>query len=368
MNIKNLKINPVFLSLVLFVTITFAQNSGIHGNIQLQATKTIWGTDNNFDQLFGRVNLIWAFNEDTTFSSLIQVRAYPAGFGYEKLIGASYLPEDTVPAKVPVVARKDPPNNDLLTLQIYQAWIRYKFPDFDIRVGRVVSEDTKSLHFGNYLDCPPGGTFTLSRAGIHNAVEGYKVFGPFDTKVHLGLTDVLGNRGFLRVYETLRPTDNFGIGIGYRANIFDLVHYDFNDSNTNLIHRFALSIDQKINPDLSIYLESSLSHARVGENQDPVPVLVSLNYTLPSRLKSFLKEKFKIPDLLDVFRAEYEYLYNRKSFDGSYKGIDKDFLWNVYGEKTWLKRMHFQGGLFAAPTKKRAYNVGFGLRFTSEIN
>ena len=344
------------------------ESSGIHGNIQIQAAKTLWGTDNNFDQLYGRANLMWAFQEDSTFSSLIQVRAYPAGFGYEQLIGASYNPQDTTKFKVPVIAQKKSPETDLPVLQIYQAWIRYKFPDFDIKVGRLITHNTKSLHFGNYLDSPSGGTFTLSRHGIHNALEGYKVFGIFDTRAHLGVGDLLGNRGFLRVYETIKPSRNFSFGLGYRANIFDLVHYDYNDSNTKIIHRIAANIDYDLSQNLNLYMEAGWIHERDASSKDPLPSLISINYTLPSVFKKMLKNKFKILDVLDKIRVEGEFLYNRKDFEGSYSGIDKNFLWNIYGEKTWLKRMYFQGGIFAAPTRSHRHNVGIGARFTSKIN
>ncbi|MFC1585877.1 hypothetical protein ACFL5V_10050, partial [Fibrobacterota bacterium] len=369
---KEADVKKIFIlfSLLLSAGITFAQEDpGIHGDIQIQSTKTIWGTDSIFDQLFGRANLQWAFEEDTTFSSLIHVRAYPAGFGNEKLIGASYFPEDTSRvATVPAVARQEAPNSAIPTIQIYQAWIRYKFPDFDIRVGRMITANTRSLHFGNYLDCQPGGTFTLSREGIHNALEGYKVFGKFDTRAHIGVGDVVGNRGFLRVYETMSFTDRFKLGLGYRVNLFDMVHYDFNDDELRLTNKLALAIDYHMHPDWNLFMEAGWSHRKDDGNKDPIPAMVSLTYTLPEGLKSYLKSKFKILDVVDVMRAEAEYLYDRQSYQNSYQGIDMDLLWNLYAEKTWLKRMRFQGGIFAAPTEKRWYNVGAGVRFTSLIN
>jgi hypothetical protein len=354
--------------------VSLAQKGGIHGNLQIHTIKTFWGSDNNFDQLFGRANLMWAFQEDTTFSSLIHVRGYPAGFGYEKLIGAAYLPQDTACVHetgedcIPVLAKGQSPAPDRPTIQIYQAWIRYKFTDFDLKVGRMITENTRSLHFGNYLDCEPGGTFTLARQGIHNALEGYKVYGVFDTRAHLGVGDLKGNRGYLRVYERMKPTENFALGLGYRVNVFDLVKYGINDTDANLTHKLALSLDCRIHTYLNLYMESAWSHRRFDDTKDPVPVLLSLGWTVPKQLKTWLKDEIKIPDVLDLLRIEGEYLYDRKSYANSYQGIDADFLWNVYGEKTWLKRMYFQGGVFAAPKAERTYNVGIGIRFTSKIN
>ncbi|MBF0433145.1 MAG: hypothetical protein HQK83_17835 [Fibrobacteria bacterium] len=367
----------VIVSLCL-IPVVFANQTppGIHGNIQIHAAKTLYGIDANLDQLYGRANLMWAFEEDSTFSSLIQVRAYPSGFSYERLVGASYIAPNgaegsSLDQKVPAIARRSPSNSDLPTIQIYQAWIAYKFPDFNLKLGRLITQNTKSLHFGNYLDCDPGGSFTFSREGIHNALEGYKVFGVTDTRAHIGVGDYMGNRGFLRVYETIRPSSAYSINLGYRINMFDLIHYYPHDSSVVMNHRLVLATDITPHKDLNMFLEAAWLYSEDSETDETIsliPVTLSINYTLPKALKSFLWKKMLIPDVLDAFKVECEYMYDRKASPGAYSNIDQDFMWNLYGEKTWFKRMLFQGGLFAAPTIKRAYNVGIGVRFTSKIN
>ncbi len=340
--------------------------SSLHGNLQIQAAKSLEGVG-NVDQVYGRANLWWSYEEDSTFSSIVQVRAYPAGFGYEPLLGGSFREGDTTRYQfnsvTPAIPNQWANNPSNATIQVYQAWIRYRFPDFDIRAGRLMTSDTRSLHFGNYLDFAPGGHLTFSRDGIHNAVEFYKSFGIFHTKVHLGVADAVGDRGFIRFFETITPKEGVKVNLGYKSNVFNIIKYDFNDdANLQLTNIVDASMDYEINPFLNLFLESSWSHIK-GNERDPIPVLLAVDVQTSSVFKSV-----GLPVLVKFMRFEAEYLQNRSKFAGPYAGVDQDILWNVYGEQTWLKRMRFQGGLFAAPTTTDAYNVGIGLRFTSDIN
>ncbi len=339
-----------------------ANSSGIHGNIQIQAAKTLEGKG-NVDQVYGRANLMWAYNEDSTFSSLVHVRAYPAGFGYEPLIGGSFIEDkEKWNFKTPAITSQQPAN-DLPTWHVYQAWIKYRFPDFDIRLGRLLTDNSHSLFFGNYLDITPGGTFTLGRHGIHNAVEFSKGFGIFNTRAHLGVGDYVGNRGFLRLFEEITPTEKISLGLGYKINVFDLIHHDINEDESMLTNSLVANFKLKAHPLIFLFGEVGWSHLKGNDDGDPIPVMAGFDIITSPILK-----KLNLPDVLDFFRVEMEYLYDRKIHSGFYKGVDQDFQWCVSGDQTWLKRMHFQGSLFGAPTADKKGNMGIGLRFTSEIN
>ncbi len=338
---------------------------GIRGDIQIQTSKTLNGKG-NVDQLYGRANLKWAFAEkaekQTLFSSLVHVRVYPSGFGFEPLLGASFN-KSTTNATSPAISTQTPPNEAIPTLQIYQAWIQYRFSDFNLRVGRLVTNDTKSLHFGNYLDFAPGGQLTFSRDGLHNALEFYQPYQNFMTKILLGIGDSKGNRGFFRFHEKISINYRLSLNLGYRVNVFDLIHYDWNDSAAQLRNTLTFGGEMKFSKTIEGYLETSWSHLKGQDHSNPIPLLLGLDYKLSEN-----KSMAKIVALPDKIRLELEYISDRKIHYGPYNGIDQDVLWNVYFEKTWLKRMFFQISAFAAPSKEDVYNAGLGVRFTSKIN
>lgn len=355
---------PIVLLVIFFFCAASGMDmSGIHGNIQIQSAKSVYGAG-NVDQVWGRSDLWWAFEEDSSFSSLIQVRAYPAAFGYEPLLGASFAGRgDYLPTGSPAIANQKAPSDQSSTIQIYQAWVRYRFPDFDVRVGRLITNEQRSQHFGNYLDYQPGGFFTLSREGVHNAFEFYKGMGMFLSQVHFGVGDALGNRGFVRFYERVTPVENLRLGFGYKVNIFDFLHYDINQDTLPLRNTIDLSADWQFSPVAAAYAEVSWSHEKGATGPDPLPILAGIDLKPAALIQSF-----GLPVVLQGLRFEVEYLQDRKASRTAYAGVDRDLLWNIYAEQSWRKRMRFQGGIFAAPTAGHPANVGLGLRFTSDIN
>lgn len=60
------------------------------GDVQIQAQKTLWndGPKDNLSDLWGRVNL-GAKLADSNAQAMINIRAFPEGFGYEALNSAS---------------------------------------------------------------------------------------------------------------------------------------------------------------------------------------------------------------------------------------------------------------------------------------
>lgn len=344
-------------------SVLLALGSDIKGSLEIQTAKTVYGSG-NVDQVFGRVNLQWAFSEDSTFSSLVHLRGFPGGFGYEPMIGASYLPGEYQFIN-PAIINLPSPDSVLPTIQIFQAWVKYRFTDFDIRVGRLLTENSESKHFGNYLDISPGGSFMSARVGVHNAVEFTSKYNNLTTQVHLALGDVVGNRGYLRVSESIQASPQLSFFLGVKSNIFDLIHYDVTEDDANLKTTLNASTGYTLNSLARIYLEGGWSIAKNDDNKDDhiFPALVSLRlYT-----SDFWKQ-LQLPVVFEKLVVESEYLYNREKLPTLYKGIDQDFLWNLHFEKTYYKRMFLEASLFAAPTPKYLWNTGLGLRFSSQIN
>ncbi len=353
-----------FFTAALAASVCWAGSSDLRGSIQIQSSKALMGGFGNVDQVFGRANMLWSFEEDSTFSSLIHARAYPAGFHHEPMQGAGWVTDSSLSWPIPVIVNQEPTSSGNPTWHIYEAWIRYKFTDFDIRIGRMITHETKSLHFGNYLDLPNGGSFTLGRIGVHNSLEFFKVYGMFHTRVHLGLGDTKGDRGYLRFHETITPLQNLKIGLGYKINIFDLVNFSPDEDEAQLKNIITAHVDYQLNPLIGVYGEGSWSHVKGdADERDPIPVTAGFSLSTQTILK-----ELEVPPVLDELRMEMEYLNDRHLKRGPYNGLEKDFLWNIYLSKVWLKRMHFEGGMFAAPNSRDLDDIGVGLRFTSSIN
>jgi len=357
------KMKRVLLALLVLVWQISLAETKLQGNIQIQTSKTLEGK-NNVDQLFGRSNLYWSFIEDSSFSSLIHIRAYPSGFGFEPQLGAMFEGPQG-PFASPAIPNQAAPDTLSALIQIWQAWVRYRFPEFEIRIGRMVTTGKESKHFGNYLDLSPGGTYMAGRDGIHNALEFFNIYGPFTTQAHLGVGDVLGNRGYLRLSVQYQATPQLLLSAGEKSNIFDFIHYEINDEKNILMNTLSFGVGYQAHQALRMSLETASIYYRSEDLKYPLQFPVTTALTLDTKS---LFPNLPVHKALDLMRFELEYLYNRKDQKTSYQNIDADLLWNVHFEKRIFKRMFLEASIFAAPTHKHPSNTGAGIRFSSEIN
>lgn len=311
----------------------------LKGSIDIQAQKRLHDLDaeprNNLDQLYGRFNFGGAYASDD-FNAGINIRAYPAGFGYEVLTGAAF---DTTGQGDVLESRQSLPK-----FQVEKAWVEYKSNPLSLRLGRWWTSTTRTFHFGNYLAQNPGGNF-MARVAYHNAAEFSFTTGPLSSSIMLCAGDRNLNTGYLRVYEQITVAESFHAGIGYRSNVFDAIH----DDQAEIENRFALLADYAVMPKLMPYFEAGILQDLSGDDaQWQVPVLVGTS--LPAG------------PVADMLAAEVEYVNDRQV-----QGEDKPVEFNLYMVKNLGAHAKIRAALFSDPAGTSPLDLKVGFRFSGSI-
>jgi hypothetical protein len=250
----------------------------LHGSVQIQAQKELFDSEenNNLDQFYGRANFGATYiGED--ISGSINIQAFPAGFGYEVLTGATFE-QDTV-----IEERSGIPN-----FQIDDAWMMHSAGGVDVRVGRFSKTTSKTYHFGNYLNQDPGGRF-MGRVATFNAIEVHTKFDIVSSSVILAAGDKNLNTGSLRIYEEIGVSEDLTFGFGYYGNIFDLVR----DEDAVLENRFSVVGDYIILPRLIPYFEVGVLEDTETDEWN-VPLMIGCSFPINE-------------DILDILALEMEY-------------------------------------------------------------
>lgn len=304
------------------------------GSFQLQMQKAFWdnNSDNNLDDFFGRINFGSSFKAGD-FQTLINIRAFPVGFGYEALTGAAF---DTATDKLTLTKTK------VANFQVEQAWFKYVWPLVEIRLGRFFTTTSKYLTLGNYLDMNPTSGFQ-SRIAYHNATEFTLKTGILTSNVTLGTADASLNTGYLKIYESVSPMKQMTVAAGYSGNVFDVV---YNDGAT-VTNRFDFLANYEILKGLCPYIELGIIQ-RSNKIDYDVPFLVGCSVPAGKVLTSLA--------------IEMEYLADRKV-----KKEDKPVLVSLYMDKKVGTRTRFQAGLYSDPQSTKTFDLKFGLRMTASL-
>jgi hypothetical protein len=316
----------------------------LNGSVQVQAQKALW--DNkakvNLDEFWGRANLGATFKTDR-FSSVVNIRAFPEGWGYEPLTGLTVRDStDTISLATS--------QTQIAKFQIEQAWVKYTWTLLDLRVGRFFTTTSKTFSLGNLLDQNPGTGFQTKLA-YHNALEGVLRTGPTATSVLLGAGDKNLNTGYLRIMTTATLLKKaLVVKAGYRANVFDRI----NNKNAVVYDNFILGADYEIIKGVRPYFELGILDNTKGAVQkniaDSTVVPLVIGTTIPAG------------KLLNALVAEIELLGNRVIAKK-----DVPILWNLYIDKIFNNYARFQFGLFSDAAGD-AGKVRIGLRYTASIN
>lgn len=317
------------------------------GSIQMQAQKAFWdnnapGTNgNNLDDFWGRANFGAQFKADD-FSSNLNIRAFPEGWGFEPLTGLS-IKDSTASISKTQIAK----------FLIEQAWVCYKFNAItQLRLGRYSTTTSKSIVMGNLLDQNAGPSFQ-GKIAYHNAIDVTVNTGCLSSNVLLGAGDKNLNTGYLRIYESaaLLPEKQLNLGAGFKANVFDLAH----DSNAIVMPRFAVTGDYEIIKSFKPYFEVGIldTSSKKGESAFIVPFV--LGTTIPAG---------KIFNTLGV---EVEVLSGRTAKDSDGKKQDLPLHWNCYVDKKFGTRTRLQAGIYSDGAGSSAGDIRFGLRYTGAL-
>ncbi|MDG5816352.1 hypothetical protein QA601_14750 [Chitinispirillales bacterium ANBcel5] len=305
----------------------------IHGNIQIQARKELYdnGATDNLDQFWGRANLGVTVRGEA-LSGRINIRAFPAGFGFEVLTGATF---DTTGQGSVTGEKTGIPN-----FQIENAWIQHTRGNLSTRVGRFSHTTSQTLHFGNYLYQDPGGRF-MARIAYFNALELSAQTGPLLSSVIFAAGDRNLNTGSLRIFEKLTIAENLNIGVGYFANIFDLVH----NSDAEIINRFTLTGDYTLTNGLMPYLEVGIIE-NGGDNSWDVPLTIGC----------------KIPagTVVDFLALEMEYSPETIREDNPV-GV------NLALVKRFNNHASFNVGISSSTYAESFGDLAFGVRYTGSL-
>ena len=332
-----------------------APSLDLTGSIQIQAIKALWdnapvgGNRNNLDDFWGRINF-GAKYTTPEFSSTINIRAFPEGWGYEVLSGLAVKDStDTIHLAQSKSA--------IARFMIEQAWVKYTITklignfDMSLRVGRSYTSTSRSLHFGNYVDQNGGGSFQ-GKLAYHNALDFSFVNGPVTSSVLFGATDKNLNTGYLRLYEKYAVVDStFMLGVGYRANIFDGAY----DSRAAIQSRFSFTGEFTMRQGVKPYFEVGVIDTSKTQNQTVFITPVQLGIAIP--VSTYLNTL--------IIEAEIQSGRTVKDRDGNFQNAS--LQWNVYIDKKVGSRTRFQAGFFTDPNGSSASAVEFACRFTGSL-
>lgn len=324
------------------------------GSVQLQMQKATWdnvkpGTkSDNLDELWGRVNFGAKFKADG-FSSEVNIRAFPVGFGYEALTGLTVKDStDTISLTVK--------KTGIEKVQIEQAWVKYSWGIADLKIGRMSTITGRSVTLGNYLDLDPGTAFQ-GKVGYHNALEFTAKKEISTTTIMLGAGDAKLNTGYLRIWEQVVPFKGSTLAAGYRSNVFDLGY----DENAFIDNRLSFTGDYEIMKDFKPYVEVGIikKAARTSTQEDSSFVPLLFGSTIPTK------------GFLNTLGVEIEYLKDRKGVDiqktGAAAVTKKPVVFQIYADKKFGTRTRLQFALMTDQAGASAGDLRIALRYTGTL-
>jgi hypothetical protein len=321
-------------SVLMCTSLVFGEFS-FNGDVGILGIKNIGDlkTANNLDVLWGRVNFITAYS-DSNFSSAIQLRIYPAGYGFDYVSSATY----------------DPSTNAIVTtrtnetkLQIIQGWAQYKFNSLKIKVGLIPLKYTTGSHFGDYAQRGAGGSY-LYPGVLHNAtLITHDVKKILNSQMLLGVNDKNLNRAYFMLKETVTPVDMFSLSATFRSNFFDRIA----DSEAKVVSALSFNLLFNYMKGQKVYAELGLRE--LGNDDVDVSVPFTFGVTVPTN------------GVLDICTAELEYSAERADAD------KPGLFWSLYVGKNIGKHFQVQTSLYNNSAAKKSGDLCWGLYFVSKF-
>lgn len=340
--------HPRLNSLNIFLVATFilsgvrfplfaAQNDDpqlkLHGNVQIQAGKELYDNNksDNLDQLWGRANFGVSIQREN-ISGRINIRAFPGGFGYEVLTGATF---DTTGEGAIKTKTTGIPN-----FQIENAWIQNSRGPLSLKVGRFDNTLSKTLYFGNYLIQNSGGAF-MGKIAYYNALEFTAKYEKVTSSISFSAGDAKLNTGALRVYQKVSPLPNVNVGWGYFSNLFDKIY----SSDAEITNRFVATGEYIVFENLMPYFEVGVLQNHLEKSWD---VPLNLGMEIPTK------------NWVDFLALELEYTQETKREDNPL-GL------NLALTKNLSKYNRYQLGI-ATDTQANSFGkVSIALRYTGSM-
>lgn len=320
-----------------------AASFDLTGSIQIQAQRAFWenGSNNNLDELWGRIN-VGAKAKAENFSGEINIRAFPEGFGYEALTGL------TVRDSTDTISLTTTKTN-IGKFLVEQGWVKYSSTLLDFKIGRYFTSTSKSIANGNYIDQDAGVAY-MGKLAYHNASEFILKTGMLQSSVMLGINDSKLNTGYLRIWESVAPTKELNVGAGYRSNVFDLPY----NENARLIHRIGITGDYLIKKDLKPYVEAGIiirsKPTSPSTATDTVLIPVVIGTSIPTA------------GILTTLAVEVEIDKDRKV-----SGTERPVTFAILLSKKIGPYVNLQAALLSDNASKNASDMRLALRFTSAL-
>lgn len=263
MNKKNLWKNLVFASVLIpnagFSADEKSEELKFGGSLDIQAQKNFYEDEisKNLEGLFGRINLgVSKSNEE--MEGKIALRAYPAGFGYEPVIGI----EVDGALQTEKIAK----------IQVWDAWAKTKGSLINIKLGRWAYTDSPGNIFGSYLDIDYGSNKALGRVYGVNALEVSNKSGMFETEISAITKDESLDEGEFRGSQKILLTPHILIMLTYKSNIWNRVR----DSDANHSQNWDFQFRFKVNQDIQSFVEVAGKENTNGYTEYPILIGSSL--------------------------------------------------------------------------------------------
>jgi hypothetical protein len=271
---------------------------------------------------------------DSNFSSAIQLRIYPAGYGFDYISSATYDANTNA-----IVTTK----TNETKLQIIQGWAQYKFNSLKVKVGLIPLKFTTGSHFGDYAQRGAGGSY-LYPGALHNAtLITHDVKKVLNSQMVLGVNDKNLNKAYFILKETVTPIELLSLSATFRSNFFDRIA----DSEAKIVS--ALSFNLLVNYIKGQKVYAELGLRELGNDAVDVSVPFTFGVTVPTN------------GILDICTAELEYSADRADAD------KPGLFWSLYVGKNLGKHFQVQTALYNNAAAKKSGDLSWGLYFVSKF-
>jgi len=257
-------------------------------------------TNNNLDVFLGLAGMDLSAKEGN-FDGMIEVLFFPAGYGF------SYIQAAIFDSTTNQFVTKDAQES---RTTIPDAWGRYTFDKFQVRLGRMKLKYSDGFYFGDYLHRGSGPVLDYG-GNVQNATEAIYTSGISSTTLLLGVNDINLNHGYLEFREVIKPNDKSEFGLGYQGNIFDPIQ----DEDAEVLHNLSLIGKMNYTEGQSVFAEFGM-RGLGAENEDMTRYPFMAGFTIPTNKK------------LNKLAVEVEYDSKRNDVDNM-----SAFSYGIYGVK-----------------------------------
>lgn len=307
--------------------------------LSTKAEKAVYdnGVHDNIDDFYGRVTfgMKAALNN---FVSKVEIRAYPAGFGYELLRGIQDE-ED--------VENINPLYEKVAKFQVNEAYAAYRGDVLSFGVGRAGLFNSNAAFFGNYVDEGPGGYFT-GKGVTGNFMKFLFEYNLGKTSVVIGSDDAKLNEGYVRIFQDFNILENGHIGIGVRNTLPNEVH----STDSTVMWNTTLALDYAIKGKVKVF--SEVGFTDFSKDDDPlIPVVVGVQFPL---MPVFTAVALETEILKEEDRAVIGTENDMKQMSAVQWGLDLQRVIN--------RHFNVQGGIYS---EREAGEVALGLKLNVSI-